>query len=354
MNRFVMYLCYLFKINRFSLKNLFEKAHFIEDLTLASSLERKHRSLDLFRFQAEHNGLYRDYIRQLSVSAEKVDQITSIPFLPISFFKTHQLATGSFEPETCFESSGTTGTVSSRHCIKSLRHYLDNTVANFHQFYGDPADYCFLALLPSYLERGNSSLVAMTDHFIKLGNHEEAGFFLHNLSDLRDRLSQLEERGQKAILLGVTYALLDFAEQFPMQLKNTIVMETGGMKGRKKEITREALHAELMNGLGVEVVHAEYGMTELQSQAYSGGKGLFKPSDTMIVLLRSPDDPFEVWESHEYPMRMGVINIIDLANRDTMAFIATDDLGRFHEDGHFEILGRVDHADIRGCSLLVV
>ena len=336
------------------MNNLFGKAHFMEDLTLASLVGRKQGALDLFRFQAEHNGLYRDYLRQLSVSPDKVEKISSIPFLPISFFKSHHLATGSFEPETCFESSGTTGTVSSRHCIKSLRHYLDNAAANFHQFYGDPADYCFLALLPSYLERGNSSLVAMADHFIKLGNHEEAGFFLHDLGALQDRLYQLEEKGQKTILLGVTYALLDFAEQFPMQLKHTIVMETGGMKGRKKEITREALHAELENGLGVETIHAEYGMTELQSQAYSSGKGFFKPSDTMIVLLRSTDDPFEVWESNEYPMRTGVINIIDLANRDTMAFIATDDLGRFHEDGHFEILGRVDHADIRGCSLLVV
>jgi hypothetical protein len=354
MNRFVMYLCYLFKINRFSLKNLFSVPHFMEDLTLASSREKVQRALDLFRFQAEHNGLYQHYLRQLSVSADKVDRISSIPFLPISFFKSHQLATGSFKPDTCFESSGTTGTLNSRHCIKSLRHYLDNAVANFQQFYGDPSAYCFLALLPSYLERGNSSLIAMADHFIKLGDHEESGFFLHDLSALQDRLYYLEKRGQKTILLGVTYALLDFAEQYPMQLKNTIVMETGGMKGRKKEITRESLHAALMSGLGVEAVHAEYGMTELQSQAYSCEKGLFKPSDTMIVLLRSTDDPFEIWESNEYPMRTGIINIIDLANQDTMAFIATDDLGRFHEDGHFEILGRVDHADIRGCSLLVV
>lgn len=326
----------------------------MEDLTLASSEEKKQRALDLFRFQAEHNVLYRDYLQQLSVSAEKVERISSIPFLPISFFKTHPLATGNFEPEICFESSGTTGSVNSRHGIKDLRHYLNNAVANFYQFYGDPADYCFLALLPSYLERGNSSLVAMADHFIQLGDHEEAGFFLHDLSALRDRLYHLEKRGQKTILLGVTYALLDFAEQFPMQLKNTIVMETGGMKGRKKEITRESLHAVLTGGLGVETIHAEYGMTELQSQAYSYEKGYFKPSDTMIVLLRSTDDPFEVWESNECPMRTGVINIIDLANKDSMAFIATDDLGRFHEDGHFEILGRVDHADIRGCSLLVV
>jgi len=326
----------------------------MEDLTLASSGEREQMALDLFRFQASHNMLYRDYIRQLSVSADKVDRISSIPFLPISFFKTHQLTTGSFEPETCFESSGTTGTLNSRHCIKNLQHYLDNSVANFHQFYGNPADYCFLALLPSYLEKGNSSLVAMADHFIKLGDQEEAGFFLHDLSVLRDRLNHLEEKGQKTILLGVTYALLDFAEQFPVQLKNTIVMETGGMKGRKKEITRESLHDVLKGGLGVETIHAEYGMTELQSQAYSYGKGIFKPSNSMIILLRSTDDPFEIWESNEYPMRTGVINIIDLANQDTMAFIATDDLGRFHENGHFEILGRVDHADIRGCSLLVV
>ena len=326
----------------------------MEDLTLASLKERKAMALDLFRFQAVENSLYRDYLRQLSVSPQLVEEICEIPFMPISFFKSHQLSTGSFQPEICFESSGTTGSVNSRHCLKSLAHYLDNTVANFQQFYGDPADYCILALLPSYLERGGSSLVAMANHFMQLGDHPEAGFFLQDLKALQDRLNRLEANGQKTILLGVTYALLDFAEQFPLQLTNTIVMETGGMKGRKQEITREALHAILCNGFGVSEIHAEYGMTELQSQAYSFGKGFFRPANSMIVLMRSTDDPFEIWESHQYPMRTGIINIIDLANKDTMAFIATDDLGRFREDGSFEILGRIDHADIRGCSLLAV
>lgn len=326
----------------------------MEDLTLAGAEQRKAAAFELFRVQAEQNILYRDYLKALAVVPEKVDRISRIPFLPISFFKSHRLSTGEFEPSVCFESSGTTGTVSSRHCIRSLDRYLENAVANFSEHYGDPADYCFLALLPSYLERGNSSLVAMADHFIKRSAHRESGFFLHDHLDLNQRLVRLEEAGQKTVLLGVTYALLDFAEQYPIRLEHTIVMETGGMKGRKKEITREALHDILCAGFGVENIHAEYGMTELQSQAYSKGSGLFRSSSSMIVLMRSYDDPFDIWEAGEYPMRTGIINIIDLANADTMAFIATEDLGRFRADGSFEILGRIDHSDIRGCSLLAV
>lgn len=326
----------------------------MEDLTVHNNSYKEQKALELFRDQAKNNETYRNYLFQLSIDPTFISDITQIPFLPISFFKTHQLMTGNFEPQICFESSGTTGVQTSRHCIAGLESYLDNALLNFSQFYGDPADFCFLALLPSYLERGNSSLVAMADHFMKVSRHPDNGFFLHDLEDLRERLIRLDNSGQKTILLGVTFALLDFAERYSLDLKHTIVMETGGMKGRKEEITREALHEFLMQRLGVDAIHAEYGMTELQSQAYSMGKGYFKPSDTMMVLMRSPDDPFEIWTSAEFPRRSGVVNIIDLANKDTMAFIATDDLGRFNVDGSFEILGRVDHADIRGCSLLAV
>jgi hypothetical protein len=192
----------------------------------------------------------------------------------------------------------------------------------------------------------------MADHLIKLSQHPLGGFFLYDFKKLQSMLSQLESQGQAVVLLGVTYALVDFAEAYPMNLQHTIVMETGGMKGRKKELTRAELHAFLKSNLGVETIHAEYGMTELQSQAYSKGEGIFKPSSTMKVLLRSPDDPFDVWAAHENPGKTGAINIIDLANEDSIAFIATDDLGRFTGDGGFEVLGRIDNADIRGCSLL--
>jgi hypothetical protein len=242
----------------------------------------------------------------------------------------------------------------SRHGIISKWAYLQNAEKNFIEFYGHPTQYCLLALLPSYLEKGNSSLVAMADDLIQKSGHPLSGFFLHDFHKLSQTLLALESAKQPTILLGVTYALLDFAEQFPMQLKYTTIMETGGMKGRRQEITRAALHQFLGKQFGVDVIHAEYGMTELQSQAYSMGGGWFKTSSTMKVLLRSPDDPFDIWDETQFPFRTGAINIIDLANADTISFIATDDLARFREDGCFEITGRMDNCDIRGCSQLAL
>jgi len=334
------------------LKNLFGQAHFTEHLTLGVNEDFSARTMAIFRRQAIQNPVYAAYLGHLKVDEAKVKAIREIPFLPISFFKSHVLKSGEFAEAYIFESSGTTGSVNSRHFIKDVSSYLVNAENNFRESYGDPSAYCFLALLPSYLERGNSSLVAMADHLIKLSQHPLGGFFLYDKKQLHSVLSQLEHQGQEVVLLGVTYALVDFAEAYPMKLQHTIVMETGGMKGRKKELTRAELHAFLKSNLGVEAIHAEYGMTELQSQAYSKGEGIFMPSSTMKVLLRSPDDPFEVWEAHENPGKTGAINIIDLANEDSIAFIATDDLGRFTVDGGFEILGRIDNADIRGCSLL--
>ena len=334
------------------MKNLFGQAQFTEHLTLGVKEDFSALAMAIFRRQAIQNPVYAAYLGHLKVDEAKVKTMQEIPFLPISFFKSHVLKSGEFAETYIFESSGTTGSVNSRHYIKDVSSYLANAENNFREAYGDPSAYCFLALLPSYLERGNSSLVAMADHLIKLSQHPLGGFFLYDKEQLHAVLSQLEHQGQAVVLLGVTYALVDFAEAYAMKLRHTIVMETGGMKGRKKELTRAELHAFLKSNLGVDTIHAEYGMTELQSQAYSKGEGIFKPSSTMKVLLRSPDDPFEVWEAHENPGKTGVINTIDLANEDSMAFIATDDLGRFTGDGGFEILGRIDNADIRGCSLL--
>lgn len=334
------------------MKNLFGQAHFTEHLTLGGNEDFSGLAMGIFRRQAIQNPVYAAYLGHLKVDTAKIKSILEIPFLPISFFKSHVLKSGEFAETFIFESSGTTGSINSKHFIRDISTYLTNAENNFREVYGDPSEYCFLALLPSYLERGNSSLVAMADHFIKLSQHPLGGFFLYDKAQLHAVLSQLESHGQTVVLLGVTYALLDFAEAYPMKLRHTIVMETGGMKGRKKELTRTELHAFLKTNLGVESIHAEYGMTELQSQAYSTGEGIFRPSSTMKVLLRSPDDPFEVWESHENVGKTGAINVIDLANQDSISFIATDDLGRFTGDGGFEILGRMDNADLRGCSLL--
>jgi len=334
------------------LKNLFGQAQFTEHLTLGVNEDFSALAISIFRRQAIQNPVYAAYLGHLKVDEAKVKAIREIPFLPISFFKSHVLKSGEFAETFIFESSGTTGSINSKHYIKYISSYLTNAENNFREGYGDPSGYCFLALLPSYLERGNSSLVAMADHLIKLSRHPLGGFFLYDTAQLHAVLSQLESQGQAAILLGVTYALVDFAEAYPMNLQHTIVMETGGMKGRKKELTRAELHAFLKTNLGVDSIHAEYGMTELQSQAYSKGEGIFRPSSTMKVLLRAPDDPCEVWESGENPGKTGAINVIDLANEDSISFIATDDLGRFTGDGGFEVLGRLDNTDMRGCSLL--
>jgi hypothetical protein len=336
------------------LNNLFNPYHFKEDLTLRKGSSFLIKAMDIFQAQSRFNPLYHDYLGYLSVDPGSITQLHQIPYLPISFFKSHSIRTGNFEPEAYFESSGTTGVQQSRHGILSLSAYLMNAQSNFTEFYGEIENYCVLALLPSYLERGNSSLVAMADYFIKLSDHHLSGFFLHDIDRLHEVLDQLEKAKQPTILLGVTYALMDFAEKFPMQLNHTIVMETGGMKGRRVEITRAQLHSFLSERLGIAQVHAEYGMTELQSQAYSTGGGWFKASSTMKVLLRSPDDPFDIWEADHFPMRTGAVNIIDLANSDTISFIATDDLARFRNDGSFEITGRMDNCDIRGCSQLAL
>ncbi|HLI93730.1 MAG TPA: hypothetical protein VKU83_08980 [Puia sp.] len=306
------------------------------------------RALDIFRFQYAQNPLYRDFVRSLGAGPESVGRIEDIPFLPVGFFKSYSVRTGEFLPEITFESSGTTGQTQSRHPVKDLDVYKASYRSGFSAFYGPVQDWCVIGLLPAYLERSHSSLVFMVDDLIRLSAHPDSGFYLYDHERLRDVLLRLEAEGQKTLLIGVSFALLDFAEHHQLELHHTIVMETGGMKGRRREVTREELHAVLRARLGVPGVHAEYGMTELLSQAYSSGGGLFRCPPWMKVLVRSEDDPLEVTAAGN-----GLVNVIDLANIWSCAFLATDDIGRIHPDGRFEILGRADNSDVRGCSLML-
>lgn len=314
------------------------------------------QALELFQYQYTNNELYRSYCDALHINPDEIDSILKIPFLPISFFKTHTVQTTAFEAETIFESSGTTQTLNSKHHIKSVSLYQKSFTTCFEKFYGQPKNKCILGLLPSYLERENSSLVMMTEELIKASNNDLSGFYLYDLEKLHRTIIHNEILKTPTLLIGVTYALLDFAEKFSMQLRNTIVMETGGMKGRKKEMTRQEVHFELQKGLGVNLVHSEYGMTELLSQAYSKGDGIFHCPNWMKVLIRAEDDPFQISseETVTHKPITGAINIIDLANIYSCAFIATDDLGKLHGTGNFEIIGRMDSSDTRGCSLLAI
>ncbi|MBZ4188218.1 acyl transferase [Niabella beijingensis] len=305
---------------------------------------------ELFLFQYEQNAVYRNYADAIGRRPGTISRLEDIPFLPIRFFKTHAVTATDFTPEIIFESSGTTGMVNSRHLLKNDEIYIESFMRAFRQFYGDVTTFCVLGLLPSYLERGNSSLVFMVDHLIRESGHPQSGFYLNDLESLAGTLKKLEAAGQKTLLIGVTYALLDFAEQFPMSLQHTIVMETGGMKGRRRELVRAEVHERLMQEFKLTDVHSEYGMTELLSQAYSKGKGVFNTPPWMKIVLREEDDPLSLLNR---PGR-GVLNVIDLANVYSCSFIATDDLGLVHANGSFEVLGRRDNSDIRGCSLLAL
>ncbi len=306
-------------------------------------------AIEIFRFQYANNAVYKKYIDELKINPQQISEITQIPFLPIGFFKTHSIQTTAFLPEVIFNSSGTTQTINSNHLIKDISLYRKSFVEGFTRFYGRPDDWCIIGLLPSYLERKNSSLVLMVDELIKMSRHPKSNFYLHEFEKLHEELKELEKRNQKTLLLGVSFALLDFAEKYPMQLNNTIIMETGGMKGRREEITRKALHDFLKKQFGLSSIHSEYGMTELLSQAYSKKEGIFESVSWMKFLIRSEEDPFDVKRTGA-----GIINIIDLANIYSCCFIATDDVGKVFENESVEIFGRVDNSDIRGCSLLVI
>lgn len=308
-------------------------------------------ALQVFQFQYHYNPLYQHYCHALGKSPGTVKKLTDIPFLPIAFFKTHKVETTLFHPELLFKSSGTTGSVTSHHYVKDAGLYVNSFSRGFNRFYGNVKEYCILGLLPSYLERGNSSLVFMVDHLIKKSGHEQSGFYLDEFEKLDSTLKNLEHSGQKTILIGVTYALLNFGDQFPQTLSNTLVMETGGMKGRGREMTKVELYEQLTKAFGVSHIHSEYGMTELLSQAYGiDGKMVCPP--WMKILVRDETDP--LWVQELPGAASGAINIIDLANLYSCSFIATDDVGKTYTDGSFEILGRMDNSDIRGCSLMVV
>jgi phenylacetate-coenzyme A ligase PaaK-like adenylate-forming protein len=307
-------------------------------------------ALKVFYYQAEHCPVYRDYLRMMGVDPRSVNKPEKIPFLPVEFFKTHQVITDEHAAEVVFESSGTTQTTPSRHHIADAALYRTSFTKGFRHFYGDPSTYCILALLPSYLERTGSSLVYMMDHLIRLSGHTESGFYLDDLDRLSRVLQKRNEDQQPTWLIGVSFALLDLAEQYPMKMKDHItVMETGGMKGRRKEFIRSELHKRLKNSFNIPVVHSEYGMTELLSQGYSSGEGNFHSPPWMKVVARDPNDPLSLLSCGQ----TGGLNIMDLANLYSCSFIATGDLGKVYEDGRFEVLGRYDHSDIRGCNLLV-
>jgi hypothetical protein len=306
-------------------------------------------ALAVFRYQVQNNPLYQEFINLLGVSVEQVTKMQQIPFLPIQFFKYHDIKTQEWTPEVVFTSSGTTLQNPSKHYVRSLDWYNECAFKAFEAQYGALGNYVVLALLPSYLERQGSSLVFMVEQFIKRSQNPSSGFFLYNTDELVEVLGQCQTKNQPVLLLGVTYALLDLAKDHPQALQNVVVMETGGMKGKRAEMTKTAIHTILKDAFDLDQVHSEYGMTELLSQAYSTGNGLFEPSATMRVLIRETTDPLHILPAQ----KTGGINVIDLANIDSCSFIATDDLGRSYEDGTFRVLGRFDASDLRGCNLLV-
>lgn len=306
-------------------------------------------AMQLFAYQQKENRVYKEWCDCLHTDRRKPATITQIPFLPISFFKTHKIICGDERYDIVFESSGTTKSFKSRHYVKDSSLYKESFTRCFNMFYGDIKEWCIIGLLPSYLQQKNSSLVTMVDELIQLTRHDKSGFYLDEYEKLHDVLQQLEHLRQKTLLIGVTYALLDFAEQFPIKLSSTVIMETGGMKGRRKEITRNEVHDILKKQFQVRHVHSEYGMSELLSQAYSKGEGRFHCPPWMKILIRDEDDPLFVKE-----VGKGALNIIDLANVYSCAFIATDDVGEVFEDGSFAVHGRLDGSDIRGCSLMVI
>lgn len=307
-------------------------------------------TLRIFNFQYKNNPVYRSFCDYLNINASSVTQLEQIPFLPIEFFKSKKVVSSTDQEEIIFTSSGTTGSQTSKHYVTDLHVYEHSYKKAFNHFYGPVEDYCILALLPSYLERTGSSLIYMADDLIKQSNHSKSGFFLNEYEQLYRLLLELQESDTKILIIGVSFALLEFTEQYQLNLEHTVIMETGGMKGRRKEIVRQELHQLLQDGFGVQEIHSEYGMTELLSQAYSQGQGIFQCPPWMNILVRDPEDPF----SFQKTGNNGGINIIDLANFNSCSFIATQDLGKINQNGTFEIIGRFDNSDIRGCNLMVL
>lgn len=309
-----------------------------------------HTCLDVFKLQYQTVCVYQDFVDALKIKPDGLRHYTQIPFLPISFFKTHQIIEDKAFADVIFSSSGTTGSITSKHYVQDKKLYEQSYLKAFEKFYGSIENTCFLALLPNYLEREGSSLIYMVEDLIKKSKHPKSGFFLHNHAELNETLTELNQTKQKTILIGVTYALLDFVERYSKNFSELTVMETGGMKGQRKEMVRKELHEVLTTGFGVNKIHSEYGMTELLSQAYSKGDGIFECPPWMKVITRDTNDPLTLQKAG----KSGGINVIDLANMHSCSFIATQDLGKTFENGQFEVLGRFDDSDIRGCNLMVV
>ena len=318
--------------------------------TISTQKQFEKIALQVFRFQYENNLIYKEFVDYLKIEVSKIKTIKQIPFLPIQFFKTAKVVSNNNLIQKTFTSSGTTGLQTSTHFVTDIELYKESYRKSFSQFYGTIEDYVILALLPSYLEREGSSLIYMVEDLIKKTNHPESGFYLHNHEELITKLIRLDAEGQNVILIGVTYALLDLIESRKFQLKNTLIMETGGMKGKRKEMIREEVHEKLCQGFGVTAIHSEYGMTELLSQAYSLGNGLFECPAWMQVMIRDTEDAL----SYVDDGKTGGINVIDLANINSCSFIATQDLGKKNPNNSFEVLGRFDNSDIRGCNLMVI
>jgi phenylacetate-coenzyme A ligase PaaK-like adenylate-forming protein len=318
--------------------------------TISNQKQFEKIALKVFRFQYENNLVYQEFCDLLKTNPQKVKSLHQIPFLPIQFFKSHNVVSNNYPIQATFTSSGTTGTITSRHLVTDVSIYEESYRKGFSEFYGNIEDYVVLALLPSYLEREGSSLIYMVEDLIQLTNNSDSGFYLNNHDELIQKLFELDQAGQNVILIGVTYALLDLIEKQQFQLQHTIIMETGGMKGKRKEMIREELHEQLYTGFGVTAIHSEYGMTELLSQAYSLGNGVFECPSWMQIHIRDTEDAL----TYITDGKTGGINVIDLANINSCSFIATQDLGKKYPNTTFEVLGRFDNSDIRGCNLMVV
>lgn len=321
-----------------------------ERIISVNSLTFDALAMEVFRLQFQHNPIYQSYVQALGRHMDDVNNIYDIPFMPIEFFKTKNVKTGEWNTERVFESSGTSKSQTSKHHVFDEHFYLEVCLSGFEEAYGAIEEFTILALLPSYLERGNSGLISMVNHFIAKSKNPKSGFFLADFEVLRDVLVQLRDKGEKVLLIGVTFALLDFCDRHQVKFPELIVMETGGMKGRREEMIREDVHDILKSTFDVHAVHSEYGMTELFSQAYSKKEGIFKPGRTMRVISRDLNDPL----TYPFVGRNGGLNIVDLANFKTCSFIETKDMGVVYEDGSFEVKGRIDNAELRGCNLMVI
>ena len=327
------------------------RSHLIDKIfKIQDENEFEEMALSVFEYQSENNPVYANYLRLLGRDKNAVSKLSEIPFLPIELFKTEKILSGFEDADLVFTSSSTTGSIPSSHFIPDPLVYENSFKKAFRLFYGDPTDYCILALLPSYLERSGSSLVYMMEHLIRDSRHKSSGFYLNNHAELFSSLKELKAKGQKSILIGVTFALLDFIEKFQINFPDLVVMETGGMKGKREELVREEVHELLKTAFKVNTVHSEYGMTELLSQAYSSGNGIFLYPPWMRIIIREPNDPFYFVPEG----KSGGINVVDLANIDSCAFIETQDLGKIAETGSFEVLGRFDTSDLRGCNLMML